>query len=171
MQHRKVEMANIKRLIDKEDRVRHCNTYLNWIPKKRMWQSYIQRDINSEYCTVYKLKNLTSLKEEIKKINLYLDTSKTLNNTKDKEILKAVREDKLTSKKMTSDFSTTPMKNKCQSQQQASCVFLPQQAKVSFKNKGKTKSRPPMCFPEGNSQPYTWSIRNMNQDKSVIWKN
>ena len=74
-----------------------------------MWQSYIQRDINSEYCTLYKLKNL-SLKEEIKKkINLYLDTSKTLNNTKDKEILKAVREDKLTSKKkMTSDFSTTP---------------------------------------------------------------
>lgn len=40
---------------------------LTWIPKKRMWQSYIQRDINSEYCTLYKLKNLTSLKEEIKK--------------------------------------------------------------------------------------------------------
>ena len=44
-----------------------------------------------------------------------------------KEILKAVREDKLTSKKMTSDF--TQMKNKCQSQQQASC----------FKNKDKIK--------------------------------
>lgn len=56
MQHRKVEMANIKRLINKEDRVRHCNTYLNWIPEKRMWQSYIQRDINSEYCILYKLK-------------------------------------------------------------------------------------------------------------------
>lgn len=53
------------------------------------------------------------------------------------------------------------MKNKCQCQQQASC----------FKNKDKIKSRPPVCFPEGNSQQYTLSIRNMNLDKSVIWKN
>ena len=103
-----VEMVNIKRLIDEEDRVRHCNTYLTWVPKKRMWQSYIQRDINSEYCTLYKLKNLTSLKEEILKRSIYTWIHQRHWTIQKIEILKAVREDKLTSKKkMTSDFSPT----------------------------------------------------------------
>ena len=35
MQHRKVEMANIKRLRDEEDRVRYFNTYLTRIPEKK----------------------------------------------------------------------------------------------------------------------------------------